>query len=717
MCRIERGADQREDGGRLFSYPLSNGDSITSRGRVGRARRTLVNEPILAREDYLNVSPRPVRLDSQVDVLLNFIHGIGALTRSTVGTLVISPTRELATQIANESIKCHTWHKLYMTQLLVGGSSRRHQIRLWKKDRKDVVVATPGRLKDLLQDPEVGQDFADALAHTGTLVLDEADTLLDMGFANDLNFIISHLPKERQTMLFSATVSPAIRKIARASLEKDHLFIDCVPENESNVHEHIPQYHTVLPTAGDQLPHVLRLLAHDQLMNPQQSKSIVFLPTLKLTQLFATFVRELSEALPHGKRTSVYEIHSKLDQDKRSRASDRFRKDTSPASILVTSDVSARGVDYPGVTRVIQIGVPSSGEQYIHRVGRTGRGGVQGGRGDLVLLPWESRFLESLNEVPIKPAKPDALKEEIEGLAQAWDQNLPEFQIRSVTPSQYGRNRSAPPATRTLTAEPYSERLEKMPEYINELLSGIDEEAIYSTFTSMLGYYIGKQDVVQISPRSILTGLQSWAVQAGGLDAPPTVSSTMLAKLGFKGDKPSGGRGGGGRGGYSGGRGGYSGGRDGQRRDAGSSNYGMRRMHTVARPGLGRRYLTISAVRRNESVPEVKENRQSDAVARTFSFLKLDLAPEEFEAKGDHSRQDEPARPIVFNKSGNQYSGRSIEAREGNFIGAYRRLSGILSRNRVRKELRLNEYHEKGSEMKRRLKSERHRRRFQDLVC
>jgi ribosomal protein S21 len=127
--------------------------------------------------------------------------------------------------------------------------------------------------------------------------------------------------------------------------------------------------------------------------------------------------------------------------------------------------------------------------------------------------------------------------------------------------------------------------------------------------------------------------------------------------------------------------------------------------------------LTISAVRRNESVPEVKENRQSDAVARTFSFLKLDLAPEEFEAKGDHSRQDEPARPIVFNKSGNQYSGRSIEAREGNFIGAYRRLSGILSRNRVRKELRLNEYHEKGSEMKRRLKSERHRRRFQDLVC
>ena len=93
----------------------------------------------------------------------------GELSRSTVGTLVISPTRELATQIANESIKCLTWHKLYNTQLLVGGASRRQQIRLWRRDRKDVVVATPGRLKDLLQDPEMGESFAEALSKTGTV--------------------------------------------------------------------------------------------------------------------------------------------------------------------------------------------------------------------------------------------------------------------------------------------------------------------------------------------------------------------------------------------------------------------------------------------------------------------------------------------------------------------------------------------------------------------
>jgi hypothetical protein len=99
---------------------------------------------------------------------LRYCRFAGELSRSTVGTLVISPTRELATQIANESIKCLTWHKLYTTQLLVGGASRRQQIRLWKRDRKDVVVATPGRLKDLLQDPEMGESFAEALSKTGT---------------------------------------------------------------------------------------------------------------------------------------------------------------------------------------------------------------------------------------------------------------------------------------------------------------------------------------------------------------------------------------------------------------------------------------------------------------------------------------------------------------------------------------------------------------------
>jgi ribosomal protein S21 len=547
-----------------------------------------------------------------------------------------------------------------------------------------------------------------------------------MGFTNDLNFILSHLPKDRQTLLFSATVSPAIKKIARSSLDKDHLFMDCVPENESNVHEHIPQYHTVLPSAADQIPHVLRLLAHDQLKNPKGSKAIVFLPTLKLTQLFATFVRELSEALPYGRKTSVYEIHSKLDQDRRSRASDRFRNDSSPASVLVTSDVSARGVDYPGVTRVIQVGIPGTGEQYVHRVGRTGRGGKEGGRGDLVLLPWESRFLEELSEVPIQAQKPNDLQQEMAALTEAWDADLPQLPAAS----NFGnRSRIATPTR----AQPYAERMERIPEYISELLAGVDSEAIYSTFSSMLGYYIGKQDVIKASHQSILSGLTNWAVQAGGLEQPPSVSPMMLAKLGFKADRPrfggsSGGRGGkfgggGGRGGSFGGRGGREGGgsfggRGGREGGSGGGgSFGVRRVHTVTRPGMAKRYLSISAIRREVEAPKTSSGNatgSSDGNSGDFFSTLMGM-----QSRGSYTHEGpSPAKKVVltFGAPGNQYSGRSIVARDGNFTAAYRRLSGIMNRNKIRKELRLGEHHEKGSERRRRLKSERHRRRFAELV-
>jgi ATP-dependent RNA helicase MSS116 len=549
------------------------------------------------------------------------------------------------------------------------------------------------------------------------LVLDEADTLLDMGFTNDLNFILSHLPKDRQTLLFSATVSPAIKKIARNSLDRDHLFMDCVPENESNVHEHIPQYHTVLNSAAEQIPHVLKLLAHDQLRNPKSSKSIVFLPTLKLTQLFATFVRELSEALPHGRKTSVYEIHSKLGQDQRSRASDRFRNDSSPASILVTSDVSARGVDYPGVTRVIQVGIPGSGEQYIHRVGRTGRGGKEGGRGDLVLLPWESRFLEDLSEVPIQSVRPEALQEELETLSQSWDENLPEVSAPARSQGQGYNSRSRQPAT----AEPYGDRLSKVETYVTEMMSSVDSDAIYETFSSMLGYYIGKQDVIKVNHQSILQGLKAWAVQAGGMEQAPSPSPGMLAKLGFKMDKPrmgggfnrQGGGGGGSRGGNRGGS--WSQGRN----SAGSSAFGVRRVHTVPTPCSSKRYMTVSAIRRNASAEQDQStDRQSTAESTKMHMDWLaSIGLNDIQSKSSNPLKGaRESTTIIFKETGDQYSGRSVQTRDGNFAMAYRRLSGILGRNRIKKELRLGEHHEKGSERRRRLKSERHRRRFAELV-
>jgi ATP-dependent RNA helicase MSS116 len=140
-----------------------------------------------------------------------------------------------------------------------------------------------------------------------------------MGFRPDIDTITDFFPKTpiRQTFLFSATVSPAIRQIAHEVLDKDHVFIDVVSKDSSPVHAHIPQHFTVLPSAREQLPHLFRLIAHDQLANPGKSKIMVFLNTTKQTQLFATLLRELSKTtLPA--RSHIYEIHSKRTQSARS---------------------------------------------------------------------------------------------------------------------------------------------------------------------------------------------------------------------------------------------------------------------------------------------------------------------------------------------------------------------------------------------------------------
>lgn len=426
-----------------------------------------------------------------------------------VGTLVISPTRELATQIANEALKLLTWQKENQVQLLVGGESRSNQLKNWRsarQGRKDVVVATPGRLCDLLTEPSVKE----AIANTDLLVLDEADTLLDMGFSDSLQFILDHLPKKRQTFLFSATVSPRIEKIAHQFLNKNHSFIDCVPKNESNVHMHIPQHVTVLNSAEDQLPHLVRLIAHDQLIN-KTSKIVIFLPTTKQTMLTATLLREMSASLPNS--TRVHEIHSRLSQNQRSRASLRFRNDPSN-SVLVTSDVSARGVDYPGVTRVIQVGIPSSPEQYVHRVGRTGRGGSTGGRGDIILQPFEEGFRDQLAKFPLNELSVEELAAEVKEKAEGH-----EFAASKIV---------------------------KIEDKISRLLPALDPSAVEDVFMSLLGYYLGKSDMVGARPFDIFDGLKVWATGAGGLPEPPHVSPMMMSRLGLstKSASPSRDRGG-----------------------------------------------------------------------------------------------------------------------------------------------------------------------------
>ncbi|ORY54160.1 P-loop containing nucleoside triphosphate hydrolase protein [Leucosporidium creatinivorum] len=468
---------------------------------------------------------------------------LAAYAKSSVGALILSPTRELATQIANEAIALTTHLPQFGVRLLVGGSSKSMQLREWSRSpSNDIVVATPGRCVDLLQsEPMVRKPIQNARM----LILDEADTLLDMGFSDDIATVSSFMPDNdnRQTFLFSATVSKSIREVARRSMKQDHVFVDTVRADDVDTHLHIPQFHTVLPSAEDQIVHILRLLAHDQLLHARKAaekggvdggKAVIFLPTTRMTQMFSLILSSMKTHLPYGRDTNIVEIHSKKSQEQRTRASDKFRSAKTGYSILVTSDVSARGVDYPGVTRVIQVGVPGSRDLYIHRVGRTGRAGKEG-RGDLVLLPWEIGFISwQLNDVPLKPCTIGEAQRQLTALAEEWDANPATLNRAAPAPIFDRRSRDRPARPCTITG-PVAERLETLPTSLTtNVLPTLDELDVRETFASLLGYYIMKAHELRTTKEVVLTGLREWSVGAMGLEEPPFVSQQFLAKMGMK---------------------------------------------------------------------------------------------------------------------------------------------------------------------------------------
>lgn len=380
-----------------------------------------------------------------------------------------------------------------------------------------------------------------------------------MGFHDDIQRIIKYLPpnSQRQTFLFSATVSPKVQDVARAAMSPGHRFINCVEDSDTDTHAHIPQYHTVLSSGADVLPHVLRLIAHDQLIAAKEgrkSKVVLFLNTTKMVQLFAELMREATVTLPlkGAKKTVVYEMHSQRTMSNRTRVSASFRNDvaTRSGAVLVTSDVSARGVDYPGVTRVIQLGVPSSGDVYTHRVGRTGRAG-RAGRGDLILMAWEMGFLRrELTDVGLKPLKADDLKEEIVAL-------INESKDASSSSS------SSSTALTTYTHAALSE-IDTVSAEIARNLAASDIDATASALMSTLGFYLGRLQQLGCRSNDMVNGMQSFFKEMCGLSEPLHLSRKMLDLLGGGAgsrtgmqSRSSGGGYGSSRGGGYGSRGGY----------------------------------------------------------------------------------------------------------------------------------------------------------------
>jgi len=266
-------------------------------------------------------------------------------------SLILEPTRELAMQVAENFEKYGKYHPLSMA-LLMGGVQMGDQVKALEKG-VDVLIATPGRLMDLFGRGKI------MLNDCNLLVIDEADRMLDMGFIPDIEEICSKLPKSRQTLLFSATMPPPIQKLAQRFLN-DPKRVEVARPATANVN--IEQ--RVVETKPDRKREELRdILRHEEFKN-----AIVFANR-------KTTVRELAGSL---KRSGfpVGQIQGDMDQSDRIAEFERFKKDE--ITVLVASDVAARGLDVKGVSHVINFDVPWQPDDYIHRIGRTGRAGMTG---------------------------------------------------------------------------------------------------------------------------------------------------------------------------------------------------------------------------------------------------------------------------------------------------------------------------------------------------
>lgn len=428
--------------------------------------------------------------------------------RNTVSLLVISPTRELAVQIAEEARALLQRLPQYKVCIAIGGTNKPSEERRILQGC-DILIGTPGRLYDHLG----GKDgrIVDMLQNLDTLVLDEADRLLDMGFLDSLKKIIRCLPDKaatnRQGMLFSATVPQYVAQVAQIALSKDYKYISTIAEGELNTHERVPQHLVVVPNFSDMATGLLGAIRQElSLVGPGAFKVIVFAPAARLVDFYADILQK-SPGLP-----PVTAIHSRMTQSKRSKITDDFRR--AQSSILVATDVIARGMDFPSVTNVFQAGIPSDKESYVHRLGRTGRAGAEG-RGTFIITSHETFF--------------------------------PKFTLKNITFVDSPANLSAH-------------------EDVLRIAQGMDADMHGKIYQGWLGYYKSHIKPMHWDNARLVQEANNLALKGLGAPEVPMLEKSTVGKMGLKGVRglvvgssaSKHGRGGGGGGGGHGGHGDYS---------------------------------------------------------------------------------------------------------------------------------------------------------------
>lgn len=266
-------------------------------------------------------------------------------------SLILSPTRELAAQIAENFDVYGKYHKLTKA-LLVGGESMGDQIKLLERG-VDVLIATPGRLLDLFERGNI------LLNDIKILVIDEADRMLDMGFIPDIEKIVSKVPPMRQTLLFSATMPPEIRGLAEKFLSN-------------------PKQVSVAAAASPAQTVKQSLLWVSQRNKQEALESVIKSEDVKNAFVFCNRKKDvdiLAKALS-SRKYSAAGMHGDMTQTVRTRTLQEFKDGT--ITLLICSDVAARGIDIAGVSHVFNYDVPMHPDDYVHRIGRTGRAGMQG---------------------------------------------------------------------------------------------------------------------------------------------------------------------------------------------------------------------------------------------------------------------------------------------------------------------------------------------------
>ncbi|MDG2003248.1 MAG: DEAD/DEAH box helicase [Novosphingobium sp.] len=266
-------------------------------------------------------------------------------------SLILEPTRELAAQVAENFEKYGSNHDLKMA-LLIGGVQMGDQIKALQEG-VDVLIATPGRLMDLFERGKI------LLTGCSLLVIDEADRMLDMGFIPDIENICTKLPQNRQTLLFSATMPPPIKKLSDRFLSNPKSIEVARPATAAkNIAQH--KVFVQQRKKRDMLRHLLR--------TDDVSTAMIFCNR-------KTAVRDLNKSLRQNGFASG-EIHGDMDQPSRIAELDRFKD--GEINILVCSDVAARGLDIKGVSHIFNFDTPWHPDDYVHRIGRTGRAGATG---------------------------------------------------------------------------------------------------------------------------------------------------------------------------------------------------------------------------------------------------------------------------------------------------------------------------------------------------